>query len=89
MAPSQPIPDRSNQVIVGDGGMVTVRSEKVDPVAMLNQLGAKWSPDLGDYATGKLGGAQIRCVLCSPSPCECQPFSRRREPGDLYDVYDR
>jgi hypothetical protein len=32
------------------------------------------SPDLGDYATGKLDASQIRCALCTHAPCDCPSF---------------
>jgi hypothetical protein len=38
----------------------------------LDQLGAKWSPDLDAYASGKTSSP--RCVLCLATPCECPPF---------------
>jgi len=43
-----------------------------DPVKILRQLGAKWSPDLAAYASGKLDTGQIRCVLCGCAPCKCR-----------------
>jgi hypothetical protein len=46
----------------------------VDPVAALDQLGVKWSPDLGNYATGEMRADQIRCALCANAPCQCPPF---------------
>jgi hypothetical protein len=47
---------------------------ELDPVAALDQLGAKWSPDLDDYAAGRIDAAAIRCVLCEHAPCDCPPF---------------
>lgn len=45
-----------------------------DPVKIVNKLGAKWSPDLDAYTSGKIHASQIRCALCSKAPCECPPF---------------
>lgn len=33
-----------------------------------------WSPDFDDYATGRIGAEQIRCVLCEQAPCACPPM---------------
>jgi hypothetical protein len=49
-------------------------SRKSRPVKALDRLGALWSPDLGDYATGRKTAAQIRCALCQHAPCDCPPF---------------
>ena len=46
--------------------------ELIDPVAALDQLGAKWSPDFDAYASGQLDISQVRCVLCGQAPCACQ-----------------
>ena len=43
-----------------------------DPVAILNALGARWSPDFDAYASGELDISQVRCVLCGVAPCECR-----------------
>ncbi|GAB3902412.1 hypothetical protein ACFQ1S_02060 [Kibdelosporangium lantanae] len=44
-----------------------------DPVDVVNQLGAIWSPDFDRYAeTGDL--TDMVCVLCTKSPCQCPPF---------------
>jgi hypothetical protein len=32
------------------------------------------SPDFGAYASGRIGAAAIRCVLCGVAPCDCPPF---------------
>lgn len=32
------------------------------------------SPDLGDYAEGKIPVSQVRCVLCRQAPCTCPEF---------------
>jgi hypothetical protein len=45
-----------------------------DPVEQVNRLGAKWSPDFGDYAAGKVDASAIRCALCANAPCKCPPF---------------
>lgn len=44
-----------------------------DPKAILDQLGARWSPDLDAYASGALDLSQVRCVLCGHAPCTCRP----------------
>jgi len=41
---------------------------------MAKKPSVKWSPDLGDYATGKKTAAQVRCALCTKAPCECPEF---------------
>jgi hypothetical protein len=50
------------------------RKTRRDPAAILNRLGAVWSPDLGAYATGHLDASQIRCALCQHAPCDCPEF---------------
>lgn len=45
-----------------------------DPRAILDQLGAVWSPDFDAYASGQLDASRIRCVLCQLAPCQCPPF---------------
>jgi hypothetical protein len=45
-----------------------------DAVAILDQLGAIWSPDFDAYASGKLPLSQVRCALCRHAPCDCPPF---------------
>lgn len=45
-----------------------------DPVELVDQLGAHWSPDLDAYAAGELDASQIRCALCGYAPCQCPPF---------------
>ena len=42
-----------------------------DPREILEQLGARWSPDLGAYALGELPAHMVRCVLCGTAPCSC------------------
>lgn len=43
-------------------------------VDALNELGAKWSPDLDAYASGQLDISQVRCALCTHAPCDCPEF---------------
>lgn len=43
-----------------------------DPVGALVALGARVSPDLDDYASGRLDISQVRCVLCGVAPCRCR-----------------
>jgi hypothetical protein len=43
-----------------------------DPVGALLALGAKISPDLDAYASGRLDISQVRCVLCGVAPCQCR-----------------
>jgi hypothetical protein len=66
-------------------------AEGVDPVSVLDDLGAVWSPNFDDYATGKIGAEGIICALCLHCPCDCPPFGtpeyfalidRRRGKGD-------
>lgn len=38
--------------------------------AILDQLGAAWSPDFDAYASGQPG--PFRCVLCRHAPCACR-----------------
>lgn len=45
-----------------------------DPVDAVNELGAKWSPDLDAYATGELKAHQLRCAVCANAPCRCPQF---------------
>jgi hypothetical protein len=45
-------------------------SADLDPMAMLDQLGARWSKDFAAYASGQPG--PFRCVLCGQAPCTCQ-----------------
>ena len=39
--------------------------------AVLERLGARWSPDLDAYASGQLPAHMVRCVLCGHAPCSC------------------
>lgn len=32
------------------------------------------SGDLDAYATGQIPAAQVQCVLCGLTPCDCPPF---------------
>lgn len=45
-----------------------------DPVSLLGQLGAAWSPDLAAYASGQLDAGRVRCALCTHAPCACPEF---------------
>jgi hypothetical protein len=45
-----------------------------DAVNTVNKLGAFWSPDLGDYASGRIPGDEIQCALCERAPCQCPQF---------------
>jgi hypothetical protein len=47
---------------------------RLSPIDALKALGAKVSPDFDDYAAGRIGVAQVRCVLCGHAPCQCPPF---------------
>jgi hypothetical protein len=49
-------------------------SADVDPKAVLDSLGAVWSPDFDAYAAGGLDASQCRCVLCQSAPCSCPEF---------------
>ncbi len=46
----------------------------MDPKEALDNLGAKWSPDLDSYADGTMTASEIRCALCAKAPCECPEF---------------
>lgn len=46
----------------------------LDPVAVLNSLGALWSDDFDAYASGKISADKITCVLCVCCPCRCPAF---------------
>jgi hypothetical protein len=50
------------------------RAEPDPAAAVLDQLGALWSPDFAAYASGELDVSQVRCVLCLQRPCACPPF---------------
>ena len=41
---------------------------------MSKKISVKVSPDFDDYATGKKGAHEIRCVLCGRCPCGCPKF---------------
>ena len=43
-----------------------------DPRAILEQLGAVWSPDAAAYLGGELDASKLRCLMCQRAPCECQ-----------------
>ena len=45
-----------------------------DPRAILQHLGAVWSPDIDAYASGALDASRVRCALCTHAPCDCPPF---------------
>lgn len=53
----------------------------IDAVALLNQLGATFSPDLSAYARGELPVSAVRCVLCEVAPCACFRCPAEVEPG--------
>jgi hypothetical protein len=42
------------------------------PMDVLLALGARVSPDLDAYASGRLDISQVRCVLCGEAPCRCR-----------------
>ncbi len=56
-----------------------------DPRAMLDQLGAVWSPDFDAYASGRLGVSQVRCVLCGVAPCQCRQCEAPYRPRAYLD----
>lgn len=41
---------------------------------VLDQLGAKWSPDFDAYASGEMDLSKVQCALCEKNPCECPEF---------------
>lgn len=41
---------------------------------VLDELGAKWSPDMDAFRVGKVDLGQMRCALCTKKPCECPEF---------------
>ena len=43
-----------------------------DPMTILAELGAVWSPDFAAYASGQIGIMQIRCLMCEAAPCDCE-----------------
>ena len=45
-----------------------------DPIDLVNALGAVWSPDVDDYAAGRIDACRVRCALCGQVPCQCPPF---------------
>jgi hypothetical protein len=45
-----------------------------DPEAVLDSLGAVWSPDFDAFASGELPASACRCVLCGTAPCSCPEF---------------
>ena len=47
---------------------------QLGPVDAVDALGAVWSPDLDDYASGQLDAIRVRCALCHRAPCDCPPF---------------
>lgn len=40
----------------------------------VDQLGAKWSPDLDAYLNGERDASKLRCALCTHAPCDCPEF---------------
>jgi len=46
----------------------------MDPLEILDALGAAWSPDFDAYASGEMDASLLRCVLCRKAPCDCPPF---------------
>lgn len=55
-----------------------------DPVEIVESLGGRFAPNLGDYAMGLIGAHQIQCLLCESAPCQCGPCpacSWTRAPG--------
>jgi hypothetical protein len=49
------------------------QSNRKAAVDALNKLGARWTPSLDAYASGRIGVRQIICVLCGKAPCMCRP----------------
>lgn len=50
------------------------KQECPDPVEIVNELGAKWSPGLDGYVSGEMDVSQLRCALCANAPCTCPEF---------------
>jgi hypothetical protein len=48
----------------------------------MKALGAKWSPNFDDYASGKIPASKLVCVKCEKSPCKCTqcPVDHRGSP---------
>lgn len=42
-----------------------------NPAAVLDGLGARWSPNFHAYASGDIDASQLVCVLCEDAPCAC------------------
>jgi hypothetical protein len=57
-----------------------------DPMAALVALGARFSPDLDDYASGRLDISQVRCVLCGVAPCQCRQCPATHE-NRYYEIF--
>jgi hypothetical protein len=45
-----------------------------DPKQILDELGAVWSPNFADYASGRIPASGIICALCQLNPCKCPEF---------------
>lgn len=44
---------------------------KSDAERALSKLGAKWSSNFDDYASGKISAHELVCVKCDKAPCAC------------------
>jgi len=53
---------------------MTKNNQPKDPREVLDELGAKWSPDMDDFLAGKVELSQMRCAVCEKKPCECPEF---------------
>ncbi|GAA2860391.1 hypothetical protein [Nonomuraea rubra] len=53
---------------------MTKNNQPKNPREVLDELGAKWSPDLDAYLGGETDASKIRCTLCLEAPCACPEF---------------
>lgn len=53
-------------------GLPRLPDPLADPMATLRALGARITPDLDAYASGRLPLSRVRCVLCGLAPCQCR-----------------
>lgn len=41
----------------------------MNPDEALDNLGARWSPDFDDFASGRIDASQVTCLMCGHRPC--------------------
>ena len=64
------------------------REKLMDPREIMNELGARYSPDIDAYASGQLEVSQVRCLLCEHAPCDCREIGLTFGSAAYFDRLD-